>query len=143
MYIYSQLQVVIPRSPSQAKGLLLSCIRDPNPCIFFEPKVLYRLAAEEVPVGDYVLPLEKAEVLKEGWCDVEEVAKSSNFTPSQHNNCVIIAGTDLTIVTWGTQVHVMQEVLTMAQEQLGIKAELIDLVTVYPWDEQTVIDVRS
>jgi 2-oxoisovalerate dehydrogenase E1 component beta subunit len=59
-------QVVIPRSPIEAKGLLLACIRDPDPCIFFEPKVLYRLAVEEVPDGDYVLPLGQAEVLREG-----------------------------------------------------------------------------
>ncbi|VDK85517.1 unnamed protein product [Cylicostephanus goldi] len=58
--------IVIPRGPVQAKGLLLSCIRDPNPCIFFEPKVLYRLAAEEVPTGDYMIPLSKADVVREG-----------------------------------------------------------------------------
>ena len=59
-------QVVIPRGPIQAKGLLLSCIRDEDPCVFFEPKVLYRAASEEVPTGDYMLPLSKAEVLVEG-----------------------------------------------------------------------------
>lgn len=85
--------MVIPRSPRQAKGLLLSCIRDPNPIVFFEPKVafcwnnlnelcaqvygmlkfkscdswfqwLYRLAVEEVPEDDYMLPLSEAEVHK-------------------------------------------------------------------------------
>ena len=60
------LQVVIPRGPHQAKGLLLSCIRDNNPCIFFEPKILYRSAIEEVPTGDYTLPIGQAEVLLEG-----------------------------------------------------------------------------
>lgn len=50
----------------QAKGLLLSAIRDENPCIFFEPKILYRAAIEEVPTGDYQLPLSSAEVLIEG-----------------------------------------------------------------------------
>ena len=49
-----------------AKGLLLSCIRDKDPCIFFEPKILYRSASEEVPVGDYELPLGKADVLLKG-----------------------------------------------------------------------------
>ena len=49
-----------------AKGLLLSCIRDKDPCIFFEPKILYRSASEEVPVGDYELPLGKADVLSKG-----------------------------------------------------------------------------
>ena len=60
------LQVVIPRGPSQAKGLLLSCIRDKNPCIFFEPKILYRSAVEQVPTADYELPLGKADVIIEG-----------------------------------------------------------------------------
>lgn len=50
----------------QAKGLLLSCVEDPNPCVFFEPKILYRLAQEDVPTGHYTLPLEKAEVVREG-----------------------------------------------------------------------------
>lgn len=60
------LQVVYPRGPVQAKGLLLSCIDEPDPCIFFEPKILYRIATEEVPVGHYTIPLGTAEVLREG-----------------------------------------------------------------------------
>ena len=60
------LVVVIPRSPVQAKGLLLSCIRANDPCLFFEPKILYRIAEEEVPKEDYMIPLGKAEVMKEG-----------------------------------------------------------------------------
>ncbi|KAJ9541500.1 hypothetical protein OSB04_028006 [Centaurea solstitialis] len=55
------IKVVIPRSPKQAKGLLLASIREPNPVVFFEPKWLYRLAVEEVPEGDYTLPLSEAE----------------------------------------------------------------------------------
>jgi 2-oxoisovalerate dehydrogenase E1 component beta subunit len=58
--------VVIPRGPIQAKGLLLSCVRDNNPCVFFEPKILYRAAIEDVPSGDYELPLSKAEVMLQG-----------------------------------------------------------------------------
>lgn len=60
------LKVVIPRNPVQAKGLLRACINDPNPCLFFEPKILYRASVQQVPVEDYSLPLSKAEVLKEG-----------------------------------------------------------------------------
>lgn len=56
----------MPRSPVQAKGLLLSCIRSNDPCIFFEPKALYRVAEEDVPVEDYEIPLGKAEVIQEG-----------------------------------------------------------------------------
>merc|ERR1719447_1437323 len=78
------LKIAIPRSPSKAKGLLLSCIRDQNPCIFFEPKILYRAASEPVPKKDYMLPLGKADVM--------------------------IPGEDVTLIAWGTQVHVMREV---------------------------------
>ncbi|KAF8969787.1 pyruvate dehydrogenase [Flammula alnicola] len=72
----SGLKVVIPRSPIQAKGLLLGSIRDPNPVIFMEPKILYRSAVEQVPVDDYELPLGQAEIL--------------------------VPGSDLTLLTWGT-----------------------------------------
>ena len=57
----------MPRGPIQAKGLLLSCIDDTDPCIFFEPKVLYRNAFEDVPTGKYSLPLGRAEIIKEGF----------------------------------------------------------------------------
>merc|ERR1712037_47607 len=72
------LKIAIPRSPSKAKGLLLSCIRDQNPCIFFEPKILYRSAVEQVPTKDYECPLGKADVLnsmrKTGRCIVSHEA---------------------------------------------------------------------
>ena len=58
--------MVVPRGPIEAKGLLLSCIEDDNPCLFFEPKILYRSAIEEVPIGEYKLPLSEAEVIQEG-----------------------------------------------------------------------------
>lgn len=60
------IQVVIPRGAIEAKGLLLSCIKDDNPCIFFEPKILYRSAVEEVPLKEYTIPLSKAQILTEG-----------------------------------------------------------------------------
>uniref|UniRef100_A0AAQ4S5Q8 3-methyl-2-oxobutanoate dehydrogenase (2-methylpropanoyl-transferring) n=1 Tax=Gasterosteus aculeatus aculeatus TaxID=481459 RepID=A0AAQ4S5Q8_GASAC len=106
------IKVVIPRSPVQAKGLLLSCIADQNPCIFFEPKILYRAAVEQVPVESYTIPLSQAEVLQEG--------------------------SDVTLVAWGTQIHVLREVANMAQEKLGVSCELIDLQTILPWDVETV-----
>lgn len=59
---------MIPRGPIQAKGLLLSCIQDDDPCLFFEPKMLYRTAVEEVPIGDYQLELSKAEAIRDGRC---------------------------------------------------------------------------
>ncbi|ESO07175.1 hypothetical protein HELRODRAFT_98557 [Helobdella robusta] len=106
------LKIVIPRGPIQAKGLLLSCIEDDNPCIFFEPKILYRSAIEEVPIGRFLLPLSQAEVL--------------------------IEGNDVTLVGWGTQVHVLQEVAKMAEEHLKVSCEVIDLRTILPWDSETV-----
>ncbi|CAG5041226.1 unnamed protein product [Parnassius apollo] len=106
------LRVVMPRGPITAKGLLLSCIRERDPCIFLEPKILYRSAAEEVPVEDYTLPLGKAQVLREG-----DAA---------------------TLIAWGTQVHVLLEVAQMAEEKLGVKCDVIDLMSILPWDEETV-----
>uniref|UniRef100_A0A7E4W6R5 2-oxoisovalerate dehydrogenase subunit beta, mitochondrial n=1 Tax=Panagrellus redivivus TaxID=6233 RepID=A0A7E4W6R5_PANRE len=106
------LKVVIPRGPIQAKGLLLACIEDPDPCIFFEPKVLYRAAVEDVPVGKYTLPIGKAEIVK--------------------------PGKDATLLAWGTQLHVVLEVANIAKEKLGIDAEVIDLQSIAPWDVDTV-----
>jgi len=106
------LKIVIPRSPTKAKGLLLACIRDKNPCIFFEPKILYRSAVEQVPTKDYELPLGKADILLEG--------------------------TDVTLIGWGTQVHVLKEVADLAQQKFGVSCEVIDLVSILPWDRDTV-----
>ncbi|MQM03114.1 hypothetical protein Taro_035890 [Colocasia esculenta] len=105
------LKVVIPRSPRQAKGLLLASIRDPNPVVFFEPKWLYRLAVEDVPEHDYMLPLSQAEVICEG--------------------------TDITLVGWGAQLSVMEQACEIAEKD-GISCELIDLRTLIPWDKDTV-----
>ncbi|KAF9411719.1 hypothetical protein HW555_009548 [Spodoptera exigua] len=104
--------VVVPRGPITAKGLLLSCIREKDPCVFLEPKILYRSAAEEVPVEDYTIPLGKAQVLREG-----DAA---------------------TLIGWGTQVHVLLEVAQIAEEKLGVKCDVIDLQSILPWDEETV-----
>jgi len=73
---------------------------------------LYRSAIEQVPLGDYEIPLEKAEIIKEG--------------------------TDITIVGWGAQILVLQEAIKMAEEKLKISCELIDLRTIVPWDAETV-----
>ncbi|BFG33360.1 hypothetical protein CerSpe_196340 [Prunus speciosa] len=105
------IKVVIPRSPRQAKGLLLSCIRDPNPVVFFEPKWLYRLSVEEVPEHDYMLPLSEAEIIQEG--------------------------NDITLVGWGAQLSIMEQACKDAEKD-GISCELIDLRTLLPWDKETV-----
>ena len=106
------LVVVIPRSPVQAKGLLLSCIRSNDPCLFFEPKILYRIAEEDVPTEDYMIPLGKAEVMREG--------------------------KDITIVSYGMQLRQVRMAIKRAEE-VGISCEVIDLRTIVPWDRETVI----
>ncbi|XP_047529090.1 2-oxoisovalerate dehydrogenase subunit beta, mitochondrial [Vanessa atalanta] len=108
------LKVVVPRGPNAAKGLLLACLQERDPCIFLEPKILYRSAAEDVPVDSFTLPIGKAQVLKEG-----DAA---------------------TLIGWGTQVHVLLEVAQMAQEQLGANCEVIDLMSILPWDQDTVFN---
>ena len=107
------LVIAMPRSPVQAKGLLLSCIRSKDPCLFFEPKILYRIAEEEVPTEDYEIPLGKAEVMKEG--------------------------SDITIVAYGMQIRQVRMAVKRAEE-IGISCEIIDLRTILPWDQETVIN---
>ncbi|KAL2836405.1 thiamine diphosphate-binding protein [Aspergillus pseudoustus] len=112
------MRVVVPHSPSQAKGLLLSSILESqDPVVFLEPKVLYRAAAEEVPEAAYTLPLSKAEVLR--------------------------PGADLTIISYGRPLYTCQAAIEAAEREVsGLNIELIDLRTVYPWDRQTVVDSR-
>jgi len=109
------LKIIIPRGPKQAKGLLLAAIRDPDPVLFFEPKVLYRAKIEgpdsQVPVGDYELPIGQAEVVQEG--------------------------TDVTLLGWGSQVGRLQAAAERAAKD-GISCEIIDLQTIIPWDVDTV-----
>jgi len=107
------LVVVMPRSPVQAKGLLQSCIASSEPCLFFEPKALYRVAEEDVPVEDYSIPIGKAEVLQEG--------------------------KDVTLIAYGLQMRTARMAAHMAGE-LGISVEVIDLRTILPWDEETVLN---
>lgn len=106
------MRVLMPRSPIQAKGLLLAAIRSNDPCIVMEPKILYRAAVEQVPVGAYELPLSKAEVLKEG--------------------------SDVTIISYGQPLYNCMAAIQRAEQDLGISAELIDLRTIYPWDRETI-----
>jgi pyruvate dehydrogenase E1 component beta subunit len=106
------IKVVIPSTPYEAKGLLLSCIRDPDPVIFMEPKRIYRAIREEVPEGDYTIPLGKARMVQEG--------------------------KDVTVIAWGAMVR---EVLS-AGEQLKtekIDMEIIDLRTISPMDVEAIV----
>lgn len=107
------LKVVMPRSPAQAKGLLLAAIACNDPVIFMEPKVLYRAAVEQVPTEAYELPLSKAEVVK--------------------------TGKDVTIISYGHPLYTCTSAIAAAEKDFGITVELIDLRTLYPWDKTTVL----
>ncbi|MBK7858733.1 MAG: alpha-ketoacid dehydrogenase subunit beta [Archangiaceae bacterium] len=101
------LKVVSPSNPYDAKGLLLSCLRQNDPVLFFEPKRVYRAAKGEVPEGDYEVPLGKCAVLREG--------------------------TDVTVITYGAMVHEASIAVDQLAEA-GTSCELIDLRTLWPLD---------
>mmetsp|Transcript_25210 Transcript_25210/g.77708 ORF Transcript_25210/g.77708 Transcript_25210/m.77708 type:complete len:357 (+) Transcript_25210:99-1169(+) len=107
------LKVVMPRGPTQAKGLLTAAINDPNPVIFFEPKALYRASVDDVPDDpDFALPLGQADVVR--------------------------PGDDVTVVAWGAQVLVAQRAAATAAAERGVECEVIDLQTLAPWDAAAV-----
>lgn len=107
------LKIMCPAFPSDAKGLLKSAIRDDNPTMFLEHKWLYRRIKEQVSTDpDFTVPIGKAEVKREG--------------------------TDLTIVTYGAMVHKALEAAETLEAK-GVSAEVVDLRTVYPLDEETVL----
>lgn len=106
------IKVVVPATPYDAKGLMLSAIEDDNIVIFSEDKTLYGMKGE-VPEEYYTVPIGKAEVKREG--------------------------KDLTIVTIGKMLYVAYEVADKLEKD-GISVEVIDLRTVAPWDKETVIE---
>jgi pyruvate dehydrogenase E1 component beta subunit len=107
------LKVVIPSTPNEAKGLLLSAIRDPDPVIYLEPKRIYRAIREEVAEGDNPIPIGKARLVKEG--------------------------KDVSLFAWGAMVR---ETLTAAEQLAGdkIDAEVIDLRSISPMDGEALIN---
>ncbi|MCL0044220.1 alpha-ketoacid dehydrogenase subunit beta [Dehalococcoidia bacterium] len=107
------LKVVAPSTPYDAKGLLKSAIRDPDPVIFLEHKRTYRLVRGEVPDEEYVIPIGEADIKR--------------------------AGSDITCVTYGLMLHYCLEAAdTIAQE--GISVEIIDLRTIRPIDTETLLE---
>lgn len=106
------LKVVYPSSPYDAKGLLKSAIRDNNPVLFFEHKFLYRRIKEEIPDGEYTVPLGVAKVVREG--------------------------RDLTIVSYAAMLHTSLEAAGVLAGE-GIEAEVIDLRTLVPLDAETIL----
>ncbi len=106
------LKVVCPSSPSDAKGLMTAAIRDNNPVVFFEHKGLYRKIKEEVPEGEYIIPLGKARIVQEG--------------------------RDASIICYGSVVHMALEVAERLQKE-GVSIEVVDIRTLVPFDEETVL----
>lgn len=107
------LKVVMPSTPYDAKGLLISAIEANDPVIFMEPKRIYRAIKQEVPEGLYRIPIGKARILQEG--------------------------TNLTLVAYGALVRVAQQAMVLAKKD-GIAVELIDLRTIYPMDSAAIVE---
>lgn len=110
------LKIVMPSTPYDVKGLLKAAIQDPDPVLFFEHKRAYRLIKGFVPEEDYVLPIGKADVKREG--------------------------EDITVITYGLCVHfALQAAEKLAED--GISAHILDLRTVYPLDKEAIIEAAS
>ena len=106
------LQVVVPATPYDAKGLLISAIRSPDPVIFLEPKRIYRAVRQDIPEEAYTVPIGEARLVREG--------------------------TDVTVIAWGSMMHTVLQ----AAESLdasGISLEILDLRTLSPMDVPAII----
>ncbi|GAB3071925.1 alpha-ketoacid dehydrogenase subunit beta [Salinicoccus sesuvii] len=110
------LKVVVPSTPADAKGLLISAIRDNDPVLFFEHKKAYRLLKEEVPEGEYTVPIGQADTKREG--------------------------DDITVITYGLCVnYALQAAERLAKD--GYEAEVLDLRTIYPLDKDSIIKAAA
>lgn len=108
------LKVVCVATPYDAKGLLKSAIRDPNPVLVLEHKKAYRLYKQEIPDDDYTVPIGVAEVKREG--------------------------SDITLVTYGMMVHHSLKAAETIEAEDGTSVEVIDLRSVKPWDKERVLE---
>jgi pyruvate dehydrogenase E1 component beta subunit len=107
------LKMVVPSGPRNARALLVSAIRDPDPVIFFEAKGLYHAAREEVPDETEAFPIGRAQVVREG--------------------------RDLTLIAWGAMMRVAREAAETLEQEDGAQAEVIDVLTVSPLDRETLV----
>jgi len=107
------LKVVVPSTPADAKGLLISAIRDPDPVVFLEPIRLYRLVKGEVPEGDHTVPLGRLRLVREG--------------------------SDVTLVCWGAMVQT-GDLVARGLEAEGVSVELLDLRSIAPLDEAGILE---
>ncbi len=108
------LKVVAPTFPADAKGMLKSAIRDPNPVLFFEHKRTYRMIKEEVPDDDYTVPLGEARIHREG--------------------------TDITVCAYGLVLYTALQVAQRFSEEHGIEVEIVEPRTLYPLDKETILN---
>jgi 2-oxoisovalerate dehydrogenase E1 component beta subunit len=107
------LKVVVPSTVYDAKGLIKSAIRDEDPVVYFEHKFLYRRLKEELPEGDWTVPIGKADIKR--------------------------AGSDISVITYGAMVHLaLEAAATLAND--GIELEVVDLRTLAPLDKERVLD---
>jgi len=107
------IKMVIPSGPRNARALLISAIRDPDPVIFFESKALYRAFREEVPEEEETIPIGKSELAREG--------------------------KDLTMISYGATVRPTLEAADVLNEKDGLQAEVVDLLTISPLDESVFV----
>ena len=107
------LKMVIPSSPRNARALLASAIRDPDPVVFFESKLLYRAFREDVPEEDEPLPIGKSRIVREG--------------------------DDVTLISYGAMLRRTLEAAEQLAEEDGVEAEVIDLLTISPLDEEPCV----
>ena len=107
------LKVVLPASAADAKGLLASAIRDPDPVMFLEPLKGYRLIKDDVPEGEYLVPLGQARVVR--------------------------PGDDVTVIAWSAQVEVARKAAVVLAEEHGLSAEVLDLRSLVPLDIEAIV----
>jgi pyruvate dehydrogenase E1 component beta subunit len=107
------LKMVIPSGPRNARALLVSAIRDPDPVIFYESKALYRAFREEVPEEEETLPIGKSTIVREG--------------------------KDLTMISYGTMMRPTLEAASVLKDKEGVEAEVIDILTVSPLDDELFV----
>jgi len=107
------LKMVIPSGPRNARALLVSAIRDPDPVIFYESKALYRAFREEVPEEEETLPIGKSTIVREGQ--------------------------DLTMISYGAMMRPTLEAASVLKEKEGVRAEVIDMLTVAPLDDELFV----
>jgi 2-oxoisovalerate dehydrogenase E1 component beta subunit len=108
------LKVVAPTFPADAKAMIKSAIRDPNPVLFLEHKRTYRLIKEDVPDDDFEVPLSKARVHRDG--------------------------TDLTVVSYGLTLYTALQLAQKISDEEGIETEVVEPRTLYPLDRETILD---